>query len=110
MGGYVKILNKDIPFYISLAEDGKTKYREKLHEAMHKHTNFKKSGKVRLFKLSTWFIDNDIKNDLWEDCEWYNRLFCDYTNIVNMLCKAKDKDIYVDIESFYLLEKMNDEN
>ena len=69
MNGYVKIKASEIPFYISLAEDGIEKY-EKL------------GGKGRQTTIA-------------------------YAMIETMLAKAKDRDIYINVDSFDLLEKEN---
>ena len=69
MGGYVKIKASEIPFYISLAEDGIKKYKElggTSHSAMKA-----------------------------------------YAMIEGMLIKVKDRDIYIDVDSFDLLEEEN---
>ena len=67
MDGYVKIKASEIPFYISLAEDGFKKY-EKLGN---------------------------------------NQTTIAYAITKDMLVKARNRDIYIDVDSFDLLEKEN---
>ena len=71
MGGHVRINASEIPFYISLAQDGM-----KNHHEFGNVRNLNKTGYV------------------------YYAIYC-------MLVKAKDRDIYIDVDSFNLLEKEN---
>ena len=106
MNGYVKIKASEIPFYISLAEDGIKKYDD-ADEYWKAELAKSKPSKFKWNKPDTWFADeNDYHNIKCKE-EYYYDLSCRLIMIKDMLVKAKDRDIYIDVDSFDLLEKEN---
>ena len=90
MTGYVKIKASEIPFYISLAEDGIKKYIKEGDKCISESLSYDPMG----------LLGTDDLKDI-------NKSLHQYTKIKNMLTKAKDRDIYIDVDSFDLLEKEN---
>lgn len=106
MNGYVKTKASEVPFYISLAEDGIKKYDDANEYWKTELAKFKPS-KFKWNKPYTWFADeNDYYNIKYKEENYYD-LSCRLIMIKDMLIKAKDRDIYINVDSFDLLEKEN---
>ena len=90
MSGYVKIKASEIPFYISLAQDGVKKYVKLGDECISESLSYDPMG----------LLETDDLKDI-------NKMLHQYTKIKDMLVKAKDRDIYIDVDSFDLLEEEN---
>lgn len=106
MDGYVKIKASEIPFYISLAEDGYDRFKVLDYKREAELTK-KNWGKSIWYKPSTWFLDTGDYRKIYRLWERDRNMEQSYINIKDMLVKAKDRDIYIDVDSFDLLEKEN---
>lgn len=106
MGGYVRIKASEIPFYISLAEASIDTYGTVSEYWEAELAKFKPS-KFKWNKPDTWFADENDYYNIKKKEEYYYNLGCTVIKIKDMLIKAKDRDIYIDVDSFDLLEKEN---
>ena len=106
MNGYVKIKSSEIPFYISLAEDA-IKFCDSHAKYWRDEISNIKPHKIKWNKPTTWFDDKHEYHCITRKYRHYESLSWDYFFAKEMFIKAKDRDIYIDVDSFDLLEKEN---
>lgn len=113
MKGYIKIRNKDINFYLSLAEIAMDKYKNELKECqlrlkIFEDNYYKQPWYIRVYKF--FKLDD---NGYQEYCSTRTKIerihngVRYYKEAVELLNKPVDDDIYIELSLFYSLEEFN---